>query len=132
MSEVKEKKEKTKIKTEKAKQWKVGITEQGWKILEKFVVDVNKTSKRKIRVPEVLEFAVEKLVVRDIPKVQERSYTADDKMEVMFDEYNARNPEKPMSRDEFKAAMITAFEKQVLSKLAKAQKLELDVQPADE
>ena len=113
--------EKTK-KEDQKKQLKVGITEKGNVTLGQFMELVNKTSKRKIRIPEVLEFAVEKLSDRDIRKIQERVYTPDDKMEVMFEEYNSRNPDKPLSRDQFKIAMVEAFEKQVLAKSHKLPK----------
>ena len=118
-------KEEEKTKTgEKTKQWKVGITEKGNAALIQFMEMVNKTSKRRVRIPEVLEFAVEKLNDKDIRKIQERVYTPDDKMEVMLDEYNQRNPDKPQTKDELKAAMIEMYEKQVLSKGPKNLKME--------
>jgi len=96
-----------------------------------FLRKANESSKRKIRMLDVLDFAVEKLGERDIPKIQERVHTADDKMELMLEDYNKRNADKPMTREQFKAALVDAFEKQVLNKLVRAQKPEPDVRTSD-
>jgi len=90
---------------------KVGITERGNEILSRYLGLINQTSKRRVHTPEILEFAIEKLSEKDVPKIQERVYTTDDKIEVMLDEYNEQNPEKPMTREQMKAAMLEAFEK---------------------
>jgi hypothetical protein len=115
----------TKKRERKAsKQIKVGITVAGLEILNKFLEQINKSSRRKINTPAVLEHAVTKLAERDIPKIQEQVYTPDDKIEVMFGEYNQRNPDKPLTQDQFKAAMLEAFEKQVLNRSSKGIKTE--------
>ena len=101
-------------KQEKPKQWKVGITEKGMELLNQYLEMANKSSKRKIRTPEVLELAVEKLNEKDIRKIQERVYTPDDKMEVMLDEYNLRNPDRPLSMEQFKTRLVETYEKQTV------------------
>lgn len=103
----------------RAKQWKVGITEKGWTTLNQFLELPNKGSKRRIKAPEVLEIAVQKLGERDIRKIQDLVYTPDDKMESLLEEYNQRTSDKKLSETELKATMVEMFEKQVLSKLPK-------------
>src|SRR5690606_6296525 len=107
-SEEKEKKETT--------HYKLGITKSGFEILNRFIESANKEAKRRIKVKDVLSYAVEKLSERDIPKIQGRVYTADDRMELMLDEYNNKHPDNPLTKEEFKAKMVEAFEKQVLNK----------------
>ena len=107
----------------KGKQFKVGITERGFEELNKFLNEANKDSRKKIKTPEVLEQAVGKLKSSDILAIQERVYTADDKMEVMLEEYNRRHPERLMTKEELKVSMVEMFDKQILSKMAKNLKM---------
>jgi len=116
------------VKREKTKQWKVGITEKGNERLNQFIDEVNKTSKRKIQIPTVVEYAVEKLSEKDFVKIRERVYTPDDKMEVLLDEHNQRNPDKTMTMEQFKATMVDIFERQ----LSKSSKATLPVRNPDE
>ena len=119
MTGEKDKKEVMPEQKKKSKQFKVGITENGLNTLNQFLDLVNKSSKRRIRVPEVLEFAVEKLTDKDVQRIQEKAYTPYDKMEIILAEYNRRNPIKPVSMEQLKTSMVEVYEKQVLSKLSK-------------
>ena len=63
------------------------VSKAGYEAVEVFLLKVNESSKRKIKMSDVLDFAVEKLGEKDIPKIHERVYTSDDKMhEVSTDE----------------------------------------------
>jgi hypothetical protein len=103
---------------------KLGITKSGFEILNRFIETANKDAKRRIKVKDVLSYAVEKLTERDIPKIQERVYTADDRMELMLEEYNSKHPGLPVTKEEFKAMMVETFEKQVLSKATRQVRLD--------
>lgn len=59
-----------------------------------------------------MEFAVEKLGEKDIRKLQARVHTPDDKMAIMLEEHNQRNPERPLSLEAFKAHLLEVYEKQ--------------------
>jgi hypothetical protein len=109
-------------KQKKTKQFKVAITEKGMNALNQYLELVNKTSKRRIKGYDLLEYAVEKLSDRDIQKIQERVYTPDDKMEVMLEEYNRRNPDRALTEEGFKELMVEMFDKQILSKTLKNAK----------
>jgi hypothetical protein len=102
--------------TVQTKQWKVGISEKGMAVLNQYLELANKNSKRRIRISEILEFAVEKLNEKDVRKIQERAYTSDDRMELMLDEYNQRNPDRALSLEAFKAHLLEVYDKQVSSK----------------
>ncbi|MEQ1875511.1 MAG: hypothetical protein ABL958_02620 [Bdellovibrionia bacterium] len=96
---------------EKTKQYKVTVSKTGFERVEEFLLKVNETSKRKIKMSDVLDFAVEKLAEKDIPKIQERVYTADEKMEAAWEEHNRRNPDRPMTLEQYKTAALEALNK---------------------
>ncbi len=91
------KKERTKAK--ETIHYKLGISKTGFEILSSFMESANKDSKRRIKIPDVLSYAVEKLSERDIRKIQGRVYTADDRMELMLEEYNSKHPDQPVTKE---------------------------------
>lgn len=80
---------------------KLGITEAGWERLSQFLNQVNSNAKRKVKLPDILEYAVSKLGESDVGKIQERSYTAQDRIDIAWQEYSIQNPAKAITRDEF-------------------------------
>ena len=85
---------------------KLGITEAGWERLSQFLNQVNSNAKRKVKLPDILEYAVSKLGDSDVGKIQERSYTAQDRIDIAWHEYQLQNPGKAISRDEFLDLMV--------------------------
>jgi len=108
----------------KAKQYKVGVTEKGNTHLNEFLEKANKSARRRINVPDVMEYIILKLSDKDIPKVQERVLTLEDRTALALEQYNLTNPDKPLTMEEFKTSMFEVFDKHVLSKLGKGPKAE--------
>lgn len=56
-----------------------------------------------------MEYAVGKLSDSDVGKIQERSYTAQDRIDIAWQDYQLQNTGKPISRDEFLDLMVQGF-----------------------
>ncbi|MEQ1664555.1 MAG: hypothetical protein ABL927_04180 [Bdellovibrionales bacterium] len=106
------------------KQYKVGITENGIRELNRFLDLANKVSIRKIRIPDALEIAVSKLKEPDIKKIQNLVYTASDKLQIAWDEYNKLNPNKQLTKDEFLAELLEGRKATPKAKCNDAKELE--------
>ena len=114
--------EREKKKTGAGRQWKVGISEIGFKLLNEYLAKINESSKRKIRSQEVLEFAVERLSERDMPKICERAYTGTEKLEVLLDRVNLLSPDKQVSKEDLLSLMVESFEASTKLRAGKSQK----------
>jgi hypothetical protein len=104
---------------------KVGITSQGAEDLARFVASVNASSKRRIKASFVLEYAVSKLADSDIVRIHERYYTANEKLEVLWERHNLQHPEHPLTKEEFLAMLLNAYEGRPSSKLQKPTRPDL-------
>jgi hypothetical protein len=114
-----------KNKNNTAKQWKVGVTEKGFNDLNQFLEKINMTSKRRIKSYDVLDYLLDQLTEKDIPKICERAYTGSDKVEVLLDKLNQQFPEKALSKDELLALMVENFHLSGKGKSLKANKEQL-------
>ncbi len=73
---------------------------------------MNKNAKRKVRVPDIIEQAARKLDQSDILKIQESVYTADDKVDIAWQQYNNMNSANPVTREQFLNIMLAGYSHQ--------------------
>jgi hypothetical protein len=101
-----------KEKEVKSRYQKVNIGLETYGLLEGFLHKVNSNSKRKIKVPDVLSFAIQKLEESDIPQIQERFYTASDRLDLLLEQVNAQNPDKKVSKDELLLNLLNQYQEE--------------------
>ena len=99
-----------KEKTKTRKYQKVSLNNRAFEALEKYKESVNRESKRKIKIPEILDFLIEKLTEADIPKIHERYYTASDRLTVLLEHLNAQRPGETITKDELLANLLDSFQ----------------------
>ncbi len=73
----------------------------------------------KIWVPDVLEFAVQKLRDSDIDEIQETYYTPAEKIELTLLRLNENREGPPLTKEQLLASMLSAYQAQQTPKSAK-------------
>ncbi len=107
---------------------KIGISNESWERLRKFFERVNMNAKRPVKNSDIVNYLILKLCDSDIPIIQEKLYTANDRIDIAWKEYQIQNPDKKITRDEFLDLMVQGLHlkvrRQTIMKLGKEREYE--------
>lgn len=99
---------------------KVEISEVGYLKLTEFMAKLNSSVSGKVRVPDVLEFAVGKLKDSDVEPIQDSYFSPEDKIELILHKENLARDGAPLTREQLLASMLNAYQKAEAPKSSKA------------